>query len=183
MRMKLSTCGSVALVAMLANCAVAAPFETVVRGTCAGDVRIVCEDADGWKFDVKDAEGRFVPDAAVEVAFSVKGPGELVATAPSLACPSATCTVFAPDAHVTSPAAAKSSGGQTTIMTWNICHCAANFHDNSTIDPARTAEVIKKVAPDFVCLQEVDRKVKRSGTTCSRRDISTGKKKQVKGSE
>ena len=157
--------------------------------------------------EVQDAEGRFVPDASVEVAFSVKGPGELVATdngdeadfdsfhspvrrtfsgrlqtivrkapgasgkieveatAPSLACPSATCAVFAPDAHVTSPAAAKSSGGQTTIMTWNICHCAANFHGNSTIDPARTAEMIKKVAPDFACLQEVDRKVKRSGRT------------------
>ena len=47
MSMKLSMCRSVALVAMLSNCAVAAPFETVVHGTCAGDVRIVCNDAEG----------------------------------------------------------------------------------------------------------------------------------------
>ena len=30
--------------------------------------------------EVQDAEGRFVPDAAVDVTFTVKGPCELVAT-------------------------------------------------------------------------------------------------------
>lgn len=43
-----------------------------------------CAEADAdlvfVNLEVQDAEGRFVPDAAVEVAFAVKGPGELVAT-------------------------------------------------------------------------------------------------------
>ena len=37
---------------MAVNCVVAAAFETEVRDTCAGDVRIVCKNADGWRFDV-----------------------------------------------------------------------------------------------------------------------------------
>ena len=67
MSIKLSMCRSVALVAMLSNCAVAAPFETVVHGTCAGDVRIVCNDADGWKFDVKDAAEDCVDEIAIRL--------------------------------------------------------------------------------------------------------------------
>ncbi len=67
MSMKLSMCRSVALIAMLSNCAVAAPFETVVHGTCAGDVRIVCNDVDGWKFDVKDAAEDRVDEIAIRL--------------------------------------------------------------------------------------------------------------------
>ena len=42
----------------------AAPFENVVRGTSAGDVKIYCKDVAGWKFDVKNSSTDGVDEKA-----------------------------------------------------------------------------------------------------------------------
>ena len=42
----------VALAGLFSVVCVAAPYETVVRGTSAGDVRLFCEEAGGWAFAV-----------------------------------------------------------------------------------------------------------------------------------
>jgi len=50
-----------------------------------------------------------------------------------------------------------------TVMSFNICHCATNYTLSVTDeDVRRTAALISSVAPDFVCLQEVDDKTTRS---------------------
>ena len=50
-----------------------------------------------------------------------------------------------------------------TIMSFNICHCATNYTLSVTDEEVRrTATLISSVAPDFVCLQEVDDKTTRS---------------------
>ena len=49
------------------------------------------------------------------------------------------------------------------IMSFNICHCATNYTLSVTDEEVRrTATLISSVAPDFVCLQEVDDKTTRS---------------------
>lgn len=52
----------------------AAPFEAMVDGTCAGDVRVACEDAGGWTFDVK----RHSADGVDEIAIRLSASGEAV---------------------------------------------------------------------------------------------------------
>ena len=47
---------------------VAAPYETVVRGTCAGDVRVVCKEADGWAFTVDKLTAGAVDEIAIRLS-------------------------------------------------------------------------------------------------------------------
>ena len=59
---------SAAAAIIFAHCAVAVTFETVVRDTCAGDVRIVCKDAGGWKFDVDKASSGGVDEISIRLS-------------------------------------------------------------------------------------------------------------------
>ena len=53
---------------MVAHCVVAAAFETEVRDTCAGDVRIVCKNADGWRFDVGKVSSGGVDEISIRLS-------------------------------------------------------------------------------------------------------------------
>ncbi len=56
------------LAAAVAIPAEAAPFEDKICGTCAGDVRVVCEDAGGWAFDVGKSAANGVDEIAIRLA-------------------------------------------------------------------------------------------------------------------
>lgn len=63
----------------------------------------------------------------------------------------------------TCPAAHSAQYDAFRIMTFNICHCATHYSLSVTDeDVRRTAGVIAAQAPDFVCLQEVDKATTRS---------------------
>ena len=57
---------------LVSAAACAAPFENVVRGTSAGDVKVFCKDAGGWKFDVKNTSA----DGVDEIAIRLEAPEE-----------------------------------------------------------------------------------------------------------
>ena len=65
--MGMKTLAACAIAAAAFQCG-AAPFETVVRGTCAGDVRIVCADAAEWTFDVRRESADGIDEVAVRLS-------------------------------------------------------------------------------------------------------------------
>ena len=48
----------------------AAPFEKIMRGTCAGDVSVVCRAPSGWKFDVRHEKSGGVDEITIRLAAS-----------------------------------------------------------------------------------------------------------------
>ena len=66
MKMKVCTFAVSGLMLTLTVCA--APFETKVVGTCAGDVRVACEDTRGWTFDVQRVDADGVDEIAVRLS-------------------------------------------------------------------------------------------------------------------
>ena len=75
----------------------------------------------------------------------------------------ACAAVVAVASIVALPSFASEKYDSFTIMSFNICHCATNYTLSVTDEEVRrTATLISSVAPDFVCLQEVDDKTTRS---------------------
>ena len=62
--------GKVSVVGFAADFARVGPFENVVRGTSAGDVKIYCKDTGGWKFDVKNSSADGVDEIVVRLEAS-----------------------------------------------------------------------------------------------------------------
>ena len=58
----------VSFIAMVTSIAFAAPFDAVLRGTCAGDVRIACADAKGWTFDAKHESSDGIDELMVRLS-------------------------------------------------------------------------------------------------------------------